>query len=101
MTRVEISNIDYSDEFEKAVEAKVTAVQRGSEAENKTRQIAQEAKQKVISAKAEAESMAIRAQALTQNRALVEYEAVQKWDGKLPVYMLGGATPFINVPNQK
>lgn len=101
LTRVELSNIDYSDEFEKAVEAKVTAIQRASEAENKTRQIQEEAKQKVISAKAEAESMAIRAQALTQNKALVEYEAVQKWDGVLPVYMLGGATPFISLPTKQ
>lgn len=97
LTRVEISNIDYSDEFEKAVEAKVTAIQRASEAENKTRQIQEEAKQKVISAKAEAESMAIRAQALTQNKALVEYEAVQRWNGVLPVYMLGNAVPMLNL----
>ena len=57
----------------------------------------EEAKQKVIAAQAEAKSMAIRAQALTQNKSLVEYEAVQKWDGKMPQYMLGNSVPFINV----
>ena len=36
----------------------------------------------------EAKSMTIRANALTKNKALVEYEAVQKWDGKLPEYMM-------------
>ena len=41
--------------------------------------------------------MAIRAQALTQNKSLVEYEAVQKWDGKMPQYMLGDSIPFINI----
>ena len=45
--------------------------------------------------------MAIRAQALTQNKALVEYEAVKKWDGKLPEYMLGGSVPFINLNTKK
>ena len=45
--------------------------------------------------------MQIRATALTQNKALVEYEAVQKWDGKLPEYMMGGGVPFISVPNKK
>jgi len=97
----ELTNIDYSGDFEKAVEAKVTAIQRASEAKNKTVQIQEEAKQKVIAAQAEAKSMTIRSAALSQNQALIEYEAVMKWDGKLPQYMLGGATPFINVPSSK
>lgn len=97
VTRIEIANIDYTQEFEQAVEAKVTAIQRAAEAENKTKQIQEEARQKVITAQAEAESMRIRANALTQNAALVQYEAVQKWDGHLPQYNMGGAVPFINV----
>lgn len=102
VTRIEISNIDYTPEFERAVEAKVVAIQTAEQEKNKTVQIGEQAKQRVMSAKAEAESMAIRAQALSQNKSLVEYEAVQKWDGKLPTYMLGGATPFINVtPDNK
>lgn len=95
--KFEITNIDYADEFEHAVERKVVAVQAAIEAQNKTVQITEEAKQQVISAKAEAESMRIRAQALAQNRNLVEYEAVQKWDGKMPVYLLSNTTPFINI----
>ncbi len=98
VTRVEIANIDYTPEFERAVEAKVVAIQTAEQEKNKTVQIQEQAKQRVMSAKAEAESMSIRAQALSQNKGLVEYEAVQKWDGKLPNYMLGGATPFINLP---
>jgi len=94
---LEISNIDYSPEFEQAVEAKVTAIQRAAEAKNKTVQVQEEANQKVIAAKAEAESMQIRSQALSQNRGLVEYEAVQKWNGVLPVYMMGETIPFVNL----
>lgn len=97
IVKFEITNIDYADEFEHAVERKVVAVQAAIEAQNKTVQITEEAKQRVISAKAEAESMRIRADALSQNKNLVEYEAVQKWDGKMPQYMMGGATPFINI----
>lgn len=41
--------------------------------------------------------MEIKSEALSKNKGLTEYEAVQKWDGKLPQYMLGGATPFINL----
>lgn len=97
VSHFEITNIDFADAFENAVEAKVVAIQRASEAENKTVQVEEEAKQKVIAAKAEAESMRIRAAALSQNKSLVQYEAVQKWDGKMPQYMLGDSMPLINL----
>ncbi|MEQ1706178.1 MAG: prohibitin family protein [Rickettsiales bacterium] len=100
VTRIEIANIDYTPEFERAVEAKVVAIQTAEQEKNKTVQIQEQAKQRVMSAKAEAESMSIRAQALSQNKSLVEYEAVQKWDGRLPNYMLGGATPFVNISSE-
>lgn len=95
-------DINYSQTFEKAIESKVTAEQEALRAKNKTVQVQEEARQKVIAAEAEAKSMAIRAQALSQNKSLVQYEAVQKWDGKMPQYMLGNSVPFINVsPNGK
>ncbi len=97
VTDFQMTSIAYSGVFEKAIENKVTAEQEALRAKNKTVQIQEEAKQKLISAEAEAKSMSIRANALTQNKALVEYEAVQKWDGKLPEYMLGNSMPFINV----
>lgn len=97
VTNLELTNITYESEFQKAVEAKVVAVQEAEKAKNNTVTIQEQATQKVISAKAEAESMRIRANALSANKNLVEYEAVQKWDGKLPTYMLSGAMPFINI----
>ncbi len=96
VTGFSIENIDYSNVFETAIEAKVVASQRANEAENKTRQISEEAKQKLIAAKAEAEAMRIKANALTRNKSLVEYEAVQKWDGKMPT-VTGGSVPFLNM----
>jgi len=93
----ELTNIDYTKDFNKAVEDKVTAIQRASEAKNKTVQVQEEANQKVIAAKAEAESMRIRSEALSQNKSLVDYEAVQKWNGVLPQYVMGGAVPFMNL----
>lgn len=97
----QIIDIDYSDVFEKAIESKVTAEQEALKAKNKTVQVQEEARQKLISAQAEAQSMKIRATALSQNKALVEYEAVKKWDGKLPEYMLGNSVPFVNVSAKK
>ena len=97
ITDFQMTEINYSPAFEKAIESKVTAEQKALEAKNKTVQVEEEAKQKLIAAEAEAKSMAIRAQALTQNKSLVEYEAVQKWDGKMPQYMMGNSVPFINI----
>lgn len=101
VTDFQMIAIDYSDVFERAIEAKVTAEQDALKAKNKTVQVQEEAKQKIISAEAEAKSMSIRAHALTQNKALVEYEAVQKWNGILPNYMMGNSVPFINVSSKK
>ena len=96
--RFEITDIAYTHEFENSVEAKVIAQQKAIEEQNHTKQIEEQARQKVLSAEAEAKSMQIRAQALEQNAKLVEWEAVQKWNGVLPQYMLGGGTtPFINL----
>ncbi len=97
----EFNDLSYTDQFEKAIEAKVIATQRAIEEENRTRQIEEQAKQKLIAAKAEAESIQIRAAALEKNPVLVQLEAVQKWDGKLPTYTGGGAIPFINVGNEE
>lgn len=98
VTKFEITNIDYSDNFESAVEAKVVAIQKAVEEQNRTIQIKEQASQRVITAESRAKSMKVRANALKANRALIDYEAVKKWDGKMPQYMLGnGAMPFIQL----
>lgn len=102
VTQLMFTNIDFEDAYEKAVEAKVVAVQKAAEARNHTVEVQEKANQQVIAAKAEAQSMAIRSQALSANQNLVQYEAVQKWDGKLPMYMMGGASvPFLHLEQAK
>jgi prohibitin 2 len=98
---LEITDISFQPAFEKSVEDKVKAVQEAIRAQNETVRIKEEANQRVITAKAEAEAIRIRGEALAQNSSLVDYEAVKKWDGKLPQYNLGGATPFINLSPSK
>ena len=97
VSRFEITDISYTHEFEQSVELKVIAQQKAIEEQNRTKQIEEQARQKVLSAEAEAKSIQIRAQALEQNAKLVEWEAVQKWNGVLPQYMMGSTTPFINL----
>jgi len=102
LTRLDLTNLDFDDSYEKAVEAKVVAVQKAAEAKNHTVEIEEKAKQTVASAKADAEAMRIKTQALSQNKGLVEYEAIQKWDGKLPEIMFGSASvPMINLEGLK
>ena len=121
---VNIANIDYSDAFEKAVEAKQVAMQEAikeknntqrlrevaeqnivkAEAEAKARVVNSEAEAKAILVKAEAEAKAIelKNKALASSHALIEYETVKTWDGKLPVQMLGSTpVPFISVTDKK
>ena len=97
----ELKDITYSKRFETAIEDKVIADQKAQEAANNTRRVTEEAEQKRIVAEAEANAMKVKAAALAENKKLVEYEAVQKWDGKLPNYMMGETVPFINLGNQK
>jgi prohibitin 2 len=109
VSRFEITDLEYSETFNNAIEAKVIAQQKAIEEQNRTVQIQEQANQKVVAAKAnaeatvlnakaEAESISIRARALEQNQKLVDWEAVQKWNGQLPTYMLGGSVPFVNLP---
>lgn len=96
----EVNDMDFDDDFERAVKNKVIAVEQAKEAQNRTVKIKEEASQQIIAAKAEAESMRIRSEALRQNKGLVDYEAVQKWDGKLPQQMFGNSMPFINIKSK-
>jgi len=97
LERLELVNIQYLKLFEKSVEDKVVATQKAVEEKNRTIQVQEQAKQTLIAAEANAKSMQIKAQALMANAKLVEYEAIQKWDGKLPQYMFGNSTPFIDM----
>lgn len=99
VTRFDLTNLDFDDAYEQAVEAKVVAIQKAAEAKNKTVEVEENARQTVLSAKADAESMRIKSQALSQNKGLIGYEAIQKWDGKLPTMMLGNQTPILDLRN--
>ena len=93
----QITEIDFDDAFETAIKEKQVAEQNALKAKNVTIQVEEQAKQTKIKAEAEAEAMRIKATALERNQKLVEYEAVQKWDGKMPQFMMGNTVPFINI----
>lgn len=104
---------EYPASMEESINAKVTANQRTlqrqqeieqskAEAEKERQQARGIADAKLIAAKAEAEALAIRGKALRENPEVRDLEAINKWDGKLPVYMTAGAqTPLLNIKDMK
>lgn len=93
--QVNIVNFDFSESFNAAIEAKVTAEQSALAAKNKLEQVKFEAEQRITTAKGEAEAIKIQAAAI-QNQGGAEYvklKAVEKWTGTLPQF-LGGSTPI-------
>lgn len=97
LVRFTTTDYQFEKEYERAIEAKVVAIQRAIEAQNKVKQADYEAQAVVLKATGDAKAIQVRADALKQNAKLVEYEAVQKWDGVLPKFMFGNSTPFINL----
>ena len=92
---------DFKDAYEHAAEQKVVATQEAQKAKNDTVRIEEQAKQTIATARAEAEAMRIKSQALAQNKGLVQFEIAQKWDGKLPVYMMGSSIPLLDLKGIK
>lgn len=94
-----ITNLTFSVDFTKAIEAKVTAVQDAEAAKNKLAQVQYEAQQRVAEAKGEAEAIAVQSAAIQNNggQAYLTYQAINKWDGHYPTTMLSGAVPLISI----
>lgn len=96
-----IVNFQFSEEFDKAIELKVTAEQLKLKADRDLERIRVEAAQTVTRAQAEAEALRLQKQEVTEDLLrLREIEnarlAITKWDGVMPK-VTGGAIPFISV----
>ncbi|MDR3310633.1 MAG: prohibitin family protein [Oscillospiraceae bacterium] len=112
-----ITNFDFSEEFNRAVEAKQTAQQEALKAEQELARVKIEAQQQVeqafaqadaTKARADAEAYAIEAKATADAKAIeviqaqlaatgnayLEWQRNEKWDGKLPA--VNGATAVID-----
>lgn len=90
---VVLTNIDFSDAFEQAVEEKMIAeqLQLKAEYENQTKvaQAEAEAKAKLIAAEAAAKANELLEKSLTENILREMY--INKWDGKLPSVVSDGS----------
>lgn len=112
IANVAITDFQFSDEFNRAIEMKVKAEQEALQAKNeKLKRVTQAeaaAAEKELAAdaaayqieaesKARAEAIAREAEALRGNPALIQLRAVEKWDGVLPRFNGAEAVPFLNL----
>jgi len=81
---VVISNFDFSDAYEQAIEKKQVALQESLQAENELKKAKIEAEQAIETARGEAEAIKVRGEALLENPGVAQLEAIKKWDGKSP-----------------
>ncbi len=112
-----IESFDFSEGFNQAIEAKVTAEQQALEAERILDRKRIEAEQRIAEAYGVSESIKLtasanadatlleataRAEALRLQRQEVsallnQYKAIEKWDGVLPQFTGGETIPFIDI----
>ena len=117
---ISITEFRFSEQFTRAVEAKVEAEQRALQAENDLRRIQIEAQQveaaaigeqraniaraeglkqaNILEAEGEAEAIQIIDTRLRESPSYLEWLKTQRWDGKLPLVVGEGSTPFISIP---
>lgn len=95
---ISLVNFGFSAEYQKAIEAKVIAMQSKLKAEQDLQRIEVEAKQEIAKAEGRAKAIQIETQAINSQggASYVQLKAIEKWDGNLPSTM-AGVVPFINV----
>jgi prohibitin 2 len=95
VTAVNIVNIDFSDQFDKAIEQKVIAEQQVLQKKQELEKEKLQSEILITQAKAEAESIRIRGEALKASPEALEKQKIEKWDGKLP--LVSGSNSILNV----
>lgn len=103
---VSITDFNFSQEFNAAIEAKQQAEQLALKAKRDLERIKTEAEQKIAQAQAQAESLRLQKEQVTPQlvelrKIEAQMAAIEKWNGVLPQYVGGGPVPFINVTPQK
>lgn len=108
LTDFNIVNIDFKDEFEEAIAAKVNAEVQAATTKNQTAILEEEANQKIIAAQADADAAKIQADAeayaikvvqeqLDNSPEYVNLQMIQTWNGVLPSVMGNTVNPFVSL----
>lgn len=103
--KMSIVNFDFSDEFNKAIEAKQEAEQLALKAEQDLRRVEFEAAQELAIKQAEAEGLRLQKDQITKElielrRVEMQLKWVEQWNGVMPTFMMSGNSPdmLLNMP---
>ncbi len=101
VTDISVTDLDFTDQFLKAVEDKQVAEQQAKMAEKLVEKAKRDAEQTVAKARAEAESLRMQREAVTPSlielrKVEAQIKAIEKWNGVLPHYV-GGGVPFVSM----
>jgi regulator of protease activity HflC (stomatin/prohibitin superfamily) len=112
LANVAITDFAFSEEFNRAIEAKVKAEQEALRAKNEKimrvtqaeasaaeRQLAADAEaySTEVQSKARADAIKREAEALRSSPEIIQLRSVEKWDGVLPRIQGSGVLPFLNL----
>ncbi|MDR0307614.1 MAG: prohibitin family protein [Chitinispirillales bacterium] len=99
---VQITDFDFSPEYNKAIEEKQVAEQLAQKALYEKTRAQTEGETRIIHAQAEATAIEIQTKAIQSQggKEYVNLKAIEKWNGALPAYN-GGALPFVQIPSNK
>lgn len=97
---VNITNIDFSNEFNRVVEEKQIEEQKVKKAEYQRLQAEEEKKRQILLAEAEAQKQQLLKQ--STSKEVIGLKWIEKWDGRLPTYMMGdGQNVIMALPDSK
>lgn len=97
LEQIDIREVYYNPEYEQSINQKkleeqkaLTLVEVTKQKEELDRQAEIDKRIAITNAEAEAEALRIKGQSVASNPRIVELEWINKWDGKLPEYWMGG-----------
>jgi regulator of protease activity HflC (stomatin/prohibitin superfamily) len=107
LDNIDLREVYYNSDYEKAINDKKLAEQEALRLFEVTKQKEEQLKQAEIEkniaiqrAEGEARALQIKGTSLSNNPKMIQLEWVNKWDGKLPTYMMGdGQGVILNLPN--
>lgn len=109
LKQIDIREVYYNPDYEKSINAKKLAEQEALRLFEVTKQKQEQLIQAKIDkdiviqgAEGEAKALQIKGDAIRQNPSVIQLNWIEKWDGSLPTYMMGGNNPMLmmNIPTK-
>jgi len=105
VTDISVTDLDFTDQFLKAVEDKQVAEQQAKMSEKLVEKAKRDAEQQIAKSRGEAEALRMQREQVTPSlielrKVDAQLKAIEKWNGILPGYV-GAGVPFISIEKGK